>query len=109
MVSEHPAETSSCDLCTHTAWAGNVVTRTLLFHIYYSYAGTAIGSRTHNHTICSVCSYCKQHICFNLTYCPREQWLEIRSICNPGKLISHTQMWLSKAQERHLAPKNSYH
>jgi hypothetical protein len=46
-------EPSSCDLCMHTTWVGNVVTRTLLFHIYYSCAGTVIGSYTHNHATCA--------------------------------------------------------
>jgi hypothetical protein len=84
------SEPSSCDLCMHTTWGGNVVTRTLLFHTYYSCAGSVIRSCTHNHTIYSVCSHGNQHICFNPTYHPREQWLEIKSVCNPGNLVSHT-------------------
>jgi hypothetical protein len=48
---------------------------------------------THNHTTYLVCSHSNQHICFNPTYCPWEQWLEIRSILNPGKLVSHTQVF----------------
>jgi hypothetical protein len=83
----------SCDLCMHTTQAGSIVTRTLLFHTYYSCAGTVIGTCTHNRTIYSVCSHGNQHICFNPTYLPREQWLEIRSICNPGSLVSCTQMF----------------
>jgi hypothetical protein len=39
------------------------------------------------------CSHGNQHICFNPTYCPREQWLEIRSVYNPGNLISRTQVF----------------
>jgi hypothetical protein len=58
---------------------------------YYSCAGTGIRSCTHNHTIYSVCSRGNQHICFNPTYCPQEQWLEIRSICNSGNLLSCAQ------------------
>jgi hypothetical protein len=58
-------EASSCDLCMHFTWAGSVVTRTLLFHSYYSCAGTVIGSHTHNHTTYSVCSHGNQHICFS--------------------------------------------
>jgi hypothetical protein len=86
-------EPSSCDLWMHTTWAGSVVTRTLLFHTYYSHAGSVIGSCTHNHTTYLVCSHGNQHICFNPTYRPQEQWLEIRSVCNPGNLISHTQVF----------------
>nr|XP_020010944.1 peptidoglycan recognition protein 3-like [Castor canadensis] len=33
------------------------------------------------------------HICFNSTYCPREQWLEVWSIHNPGNLVSCTQVF----------------
>jgi hypothetical protein len=32
-------------------------------------------------------------MCFNPTYHPQERWLEIRSIHNPGNLISHTQVF----------------
>jgi hypothetical protein len=60
----------SCDLCMHTTQAGNVVTRTLLFHTYYSCTGFVIGTYTHNHTTYLVCSHGNQHICFNPTYCP---------------------------------------
>jgi hypothetical protein len=81
------SEPSFCDLCVHTTWAGNVVTRTLLFHTYHSCAGsTVLGSCIHNYTIYSVCSHSNQHICFNSTYHPREQWVEIRSARNPGTL-----------------------
>jgi hypothetical protein len=80
------SETSSCDLCIHTTLSGNAVTRNLLFHSYYCCAGTVIGSCTHNHTIYSVCSHGNQHISFNLTYHPWEQWLEIKIMCNPGNL-----------------------
>jgi hypothetical protein len=55
-------QTSNCELCILTTRAGNV-TRTLLFHTDYSYAGTVIGSCTYNHTIYSVCSHGNQHIC----------------------------------------------
>jgi hypothetical protein len=34
-----------------------------------------------------------QNKCFNLTYHPWEQWLEVWSIHNSGKLISHTQVF----------------
>jgi hypothetical protein len=30
---------------------------------------------------------------FKHTYYPWEQWLEIRNICNPGNLVSHTQVF----------------
>jgi hypothetical protein len=86
------SEPSPCDQCMHTVQAGSVVTRTLLFHTHYSHAGTVMGSCTHNHTTYVVCSHGNQHICFNLTYCPREQWLEIRSVHNPGSLVSRTQV-----------------
>jgi hypothetical protein len=86
-------EPSSCDLCMPTTQAGSVVTKTLLFHTYCSCAGTIIRSCTHNHTTYLVCSHGNQHICFNATYCPWEQWSEIKSICNSGNLISHTQVF----------------
>jgi hypothetical protein len=54
-------QTSNCDLYIHTSQAGNVVTRTLLFHTYYSCAGTDIRSCTHNHTIYLVCFHGNQH------------------------------------------------
>jgi hypothetical protein len=86
-------EPSSCDLCMHTTQAGSVVTRTLLFHTYYSCAGSVIRSYTHNHTTYLECSHGNHHICFNPTYCPQEQWVEIRSICHPGNLVSCTQVF----------------
>jgi hypothetical protein len=71
-------QTSNCDLSIHTTQAGNVVTRTLFFHTYYFCAGTVIGSCTHNHTTYLVCSHGHQYICFNPTYHPWEQWLEVQ-------------------------------
>jgi hypothetical protein len=76
-------EPSSCDLCMHTTQAGSVVTRTLLFHAYYSCTGTVIRSCTHNHTMYSMCSHGNQHVCFNSTYSPREQWLEVPRFDSP--------------------------
>jgi hypothetical protein len=76
----------------HNTWAGNVVTRTLLFPTYYSCASTVIGSYTHNHTTYLVCFHGNQHICFNPTYSPWKQQLQIRSIHNSGNLISRTQV-----------------
>jgi hypothetical protein len=35
-------------------------------------------------------------ICFNLIYCPLEQWLGVRSITSTGKLISQTQVYNPK-------------
>jgi hypothetical protein len=84
---------SSCDLCMHTTQARNVVTRTLLFHIYYSCVGSVTGPCTHNHTTYLVCSHGNQHTCFNHTHCSLEQWLEIQSICDPGNLINCTQVF----------------
>jgi hypothetical protein len=55
-------------LILHTTWADSVVTRTLLFHTYYSCAGSVIGSYTHNHTTYVGCSHGNHHICFNPTY-----------------------------------------
>jgi hypothetical protein len=84
-------ELSSCDLCMSTIQEGCVVTKTLLFHTHYSCAGSVIGSCTHNRTTYLVCSRGYQHICFNPTYHPQEQWLEIRSVCqvfSPDKPVS---------------------
>jgi hypothetical protein len=52
----------------------------VIFHTYYSFAGSVIGSCTHNHTTYLMCSHSNQYICFNPTYHPWEQWLEIRGI-----------------------------
>jgi hypothetical protein len=81
---------SSCDLCMQTTQSGSVVTKTLLFHTYYSYAGSVIRWCTHNHTTYLVSYHGNKHICFNPTYCPWEQWLEIRSLCHLGNLVSST-------------------
>jgi hypothetical protein len=91
-------QTSKCDLCTRTTRAGNVVTGTLLFHTYYSCAGTAVRSYTHNHTTYSVRSHGSQHICFNPTYCPWEQWLEVQRFDSATwrvirDLINHIQVF----------------
>jgi hypothetical protein len=61
----------------HTTQAGSVAARTLLFHTYYSCAGTIMRSCMHNLTIYSVCSHGNQHVCFNPTYSPGEQWVEV--------------------------------
>jgi hypothetical protein len=45
-----------------------------------------------NHTSYLVCSHGSQHICFNLTYSPQEQWLEIRSLHRAGERINHTRV-----------------
>jgi hypothetical protein len=76
----------------HTTHAGSVVTRTVLFHTYYSCTRTVIGSCTHNHTTYSVFSQGNQHTCFNPTYYPREQWLKVRSFHSAGDLINHTRV-----------------
>jgi hypothetical protein len=77
-------EPSSCDLRMHTTQAGSVATKILLFHSYNSCAGTVIGPCTYNHTIYLVCSHGNQYICFSSTYCPWEQWLEIRIVTTLG-------------------------
>jgi hypothetical protein len=74
----------------------SVVSRTLLFHTYYSCAGSVIGSCSHNHTTYLMCSHGNQHICFSPTYCPWERWLEIQNIRNPGNLVSPTQVFSSE-------------
>jgi hypothetical protein len=69
----------------------------LLLRLYFSIltipVQTVIRSCTHNHTTYLVCSHDNQHICFNSTYCPQDQWLEIKSIHNPGNLVSCTQVF----------------
>jgi hypothetical protein len=72
--------------------AGYIVTKTALFHTYYSCAGTVIGSYTHNHTTSQVCSHDKQFNCFNPTYCPVEKWLELRNGHLTGNIVTHTQV-----------------
>jgi hypothetical protein len=86
-------KSSSCDPCTCIAWAGHIVTKTLLFHTYYSCAGSVIGSCTHNHTIYQVCSHNNQFTCFNPTYCPVEQWLELRSGHLTKNIVTQTQVF----------------
>jgi hypothetical protein len=83
---------SNCDLCMNTTQAVSTVTRTLLFHTYYSCAVTVIGSCIQNHTTYYMCSHGNQHICFNSTYCPQDQWLEVRSFHNTGDLIDCTKV-----------------
>jgi hypothetical protein len=68
-------EPSSCDLCMHNTQEGHAVTRTFLFHTYYSCTGSVVRSCTHNHITYIVCSHGNQHICFSLTYYPWEQCL----------------------------------
>jgi hypothetical protein len=82
----------------HSTQAGSVVTKTWLFHTYYSCAGTIIRLCTHNNTISSVCSHGNQHICFTLTYSPWEQWLEVQTFDGTIRggirdLINHTQVF----------------
>jgi hypothetical protein len=73
-------------------WAGCIVTKTLLFHTYYSCAGSVIGSCTHNHSIYQVCFHDNQFTCFNPTYFPVEQWLELRSGHLTGNTVTHSQV-----------------
>jgi hypothetical protein len=75
------------------AWAGRIVTKILLFHTYYSCAGFVIRSCTHNHTIYQVYSHDNQYTCFNPTYCPVEQWLELRSGHLTGNIVTRTQVF----------------
>jgi hypothetical protein len=81
---------SNCNLCMHATQAGIVVTRTLLFHTYYSCAGTSMG---HAFTTIPLIWCAPMVICLNPTYCPREQWLDVWSIHNPGNFVSHTQVF----------------
>jgi hypothetical protein len=83
---------SNCDLCMCTTGAGSVISRTLLFRTYYSCAGSVIGSCTHNRAIYLVCSHGNQHISFNPTCYPWEQWLEVQSFHSTGDLINHTRV-----------------
>jgi hypothetical protein len=93
LVSSLPGdlEALDCNSCMCTAQVGSVVTKTLVFHTYYSCVGTVVGSCTHNHTTYSVCSPDGQCICFNPIYHPWDQWLEVESFTNTGELISWTQ------------------
>jgi hypothetical protein len=72
----------------HIVWAGRIVTKTLLFHAYYSCAGSVLGSCTHNHTIYQVCSHDNQYTCFNPIYRPQEYWLELRSGHFSGDIVT---------------------
>jgi hypothetical protein len=76
-----------------TVWAGSIVTKTLLFHTYYSCAGSVIGSCTHNHTTYQVGSCDNQYTCFNPTYHLQEQWLELRSGRFSGDFVTFTQLF----------------
>jgi hypothetical protein len=86
-------KSSSYDPCMCIARAGRIVTKTLLFHTYYSCAGSVIGSCMHNHTIYQVCSHGNQFTCFNPTYCPVEQWLELRNGHLTGNIVIRTQVF----------------
>jgi hypothetical protein len=69
---------------------GSAITKTLVFHAYYSCAGTIAGSCTHSHTTYSVCFHDGQCICFNPIYCPQEQWLRVQSFTS--LLTTHVLM-----------------
>jgi hypothetical protein len=84
---------SSCGPCLCTVQAESIVTKTLLLHIYYSCAGSVIRSYTHNHTTYQVCSHDNQYACFNPTYRPVEQWLEVRSGHLTGNTLTCTQVF----------------
>jgi hypothetical protein len=73
--------------------AGSIFTKILLFHTYCSCTGSVIKSCTHNHTIYQVCSRDDQFTCFNPTYHPVEQWLELRSGHLTGNIVTHTQVF----------------
>jgi hypothetical protein len=75
----------------HTIQAWSAVTKTLVFHIYYSCEGTIAGSYTHSHTTYSVCFHDGQYTCFNLIYLPQEQWLEVQSLTSIGNIVDHTE------------------
>jgi hypothetical protein len=47
----------------------------------------------HNHTIYQVCFHDNQFTCFNPTYCPVEQWLELRSGHLTGNIVTQTQVF----------------
>jgi hypothetical protein len=83
-------KSSSCDPCMCIVQAGCIVTKILLFHTYYSCAGSVIRSCTQNHTIYQICSHDNQFIYFNPTYCPVEQWLELRSGHLTGNIVTQT-------------------
>jgi hypothetical protein len=91
LVSSLPGDPQAldCDLFMHSTWVGSVVTKTLVFHTYYSCAGTVVGSCT----TYSVCSLDGQYICFNPIYCSQEQWLEVQNFTSTGELISQTQVY----------------
>jgi hypothetical protein len=80
----------------HITRAGIVVTKTLVFHTYYSCAVTVVRSYMHNHITYSVCSHDGLYICFNPVYHPWEQWLEAQSFTSTGELISQTQVYNPK-------------
>jgi hypothetical protein len=81
-------KSSSCDPCMGIVWAGHIVTKTLLFHTYYSCAGSVIRSCTHNHTTYQVCSHDNQFTCFNPIYRPIGQWLELRNGYLSGNIVT---------------------
>jgi hypothetical protein len=79
-----------CEFHLCTTQTRDAITRTLLFHNYYSCAGTVIGSCFHNGTTYSVCCHSNQHTCFDPVYAPSEQWLEVQH--TTGSLITQTQI-----------------
>jgi hypothetical protein len=52
-----------------------------------------IGSCTHNHTVYQVGSHDNQFTCFNPTYHPVEQLLELRSGHLTRNIVTHTQVF----------------
>jgi hypothetical protein len=61
LVSSLPGDPHAldCDSCMHITQAGSAVTKTLVFHTYYSCAGTIVGLCNHSHIPPTQCAFVK--------------------------------------------------
>jgi hypothetical protein len=64
----------------HTTQAGHTITKTMVFHNYYSCAGTIAANY-------SVCFHDGQYICFNPIYHSQEQWIDVKASPVLGSLL----------------------
>jgi hypothetical protein len=75
---------------------GIVVTKTLIFHAYYSVQSKLLGHAptTIPPTQCSLIIVSISAL--TITYHPQEQWLDLRRFTSSGELISQTQVYNPK-------------
>jgi hypothetical protein len=95
LVSSLPGDPQAldCDSCMRTTQVGIVVTKTLIFHAYYSVQSKLLGHAptTIPPTQCSLIIVSISAL--TITYHPQEQWLDLRRFTSSGELISQTQVY----------------